>query len=144
MRDVSKVDSGLYVAGCVHKLPTDVLAIVDLQADAGWLPMEGAQSMAWFPIGDEFPGNVWLHMVVKVIAAYRQAGWGVLITCEDGNDRSGLLACAVVMWERGLSRETALEFLRKSRASIALNDSFWLGLLAWDMFLRKAERTGCL
>lgn len=143
MYPCTRVDSGLYVGSFGFRYPADVHAVVCLSGESWDDNQTGLSAYTRFVVPED-PGNVWLHMVIRVVAAYRQAGWGVLVTCKDGNGDSGLIACAVVMWERGLSRDAALEFVRKSRPSIELNEAHLLALCAWDMFLRRAEEKGLL
>lgn len=133
----SKVDTGLYVGGCMHAVPDGVKVVFDFREAADELDGLELVGSVWLPIPDgEFPGIQWLDMTVDLVTAFCSRGVPVLLHCTSGVSRSGMVATAFEMRTRHLGRDAALEMVRRGRPVVTPNPEFMLGLLQYEHWLK--------
>jgi len=132
----SEVEPGLWMGGCpVGKVPTFAEAIVDVYArqpyDRGSIPYRSAPLL-------DFAGPPEPEIVESLVAwvhEQRTAGRTVLIHCEAGQNRSGLVTALYLIRFRGYRPDDAIELVREKRGPNAL----WNG--AFVRYLREAGQS---
>lgn len=115
-------------------------AVVTLVLSPGEIPLPMIQFR--FPIEDgPFPGLVWLKMVVSCTEELDKADYKIYICDQTGMSRSVLVTAAFLMKKYNLSRDAALEIIKKANADIFPSQSFLAGLLKWEEYLRSTNGT---
>lgn len=121
--DDDTIDYGKPLRGFDHGVPYD--AVVTLYAWAHPMPW-GIEELRWgFGDGDMSYVDIdRLNRVVDWAHERWQAGDRVLIRCQAGMNRSGLIT-ALVLMKAGFSAEAAISLLREQRSEVVLfNDHF--------------------
>lgn len=125
----SEVLPGLFIGGFVRTLPALVPAVVDLCAEHQDR-LNGVAFTLWAPIADaEYPGDGWLHTVVREVDNLRIRG--VYVHCAEGKSRSGMVVVAYVMMVKRINLDEALAFVQSKRSIVQPNPSFMTGLRGW-------------
>lgn len=75
----------------------------------------GGKTIVHAPIPDNIsPGIDWLARNVRWLSALYDAGEPILVRCEWGRSRSAMLATAFVMARERVTRDDALERIRRT------------------------------
>ena len=121
--DEDTTDYGKELPGFDHGVPFD--AVVTLYAWAHPMPW-GIEELRW-GFGDGDMSYVDIDRLNRVVAWAHdrwQAGDRVLIRCQAGMNRSGLIT-ALVLMKAGFTAEAAIALLRSQRSEVVLfNDHF--------------------
>lgn len=121
--DDDTTDIGKELPKLAHEVPFD--AVVTLFAWAHPMPW-GIEELRWgFADGDmSYVDEVRLHRVAEWAYDRWQAGDRVLIRCQAGMNRSGLITVLVLM-RGGHTAEGAIKMVREKRSEVVLfNDHF--------------------
>jgi len=94
--------------------------------DPDWWDLDDAGLVAYqhhpFPDGDRIPG--WITELAYELATAIRHGDGVLIHCNQGRNRSGLLAALVACNVEGWPGQQALDHVRARRPGSLANPAF--------------------
>lgn len=137
---VYEIIPGLYQRGRIHHFGVD-LKRVELQKkdirdvvalapnhpdpDLEFLDDLGIIRYKHLPIPDgrlQIPET--LLELGRVLAGRIEAGTGVLVMCNAGRNRSGLLSALIVRERLGISGERALEVVQRQRPNALANENF--------------------
>ena len=134
----TRIEPGYYMGGRCTAPPPEVRAVLSLSEYADGY---SAEIYRWQPIpdGDPAPSVAWLGEQVAFIDSQRKAGRPILVHCDAGISRSGLVSAAYFMWRDHLTREQALGFLRERRPIVNPNPGFRELLGEWEENLRQGK-----
>lgn len=143
MEDVAAtVAPGLYISGMPSpQWDLDAWGVALVVSLSDHLPPQAARRFEWgtrgdavgegrllfthWPIEDgDLPELGRLHLVVSLVAAAARSGLRVLVHCQEGRNRSGLVAALVVRELTGCSGARAVEVVRAARPGMLGNRAF--------------------
>jgi protein-tyrosine phosphatase len=139
----NRVEPGLYLGGSVPEPPRGVTAVLNLcEVEDRYT----AEVHSWQPIRDAAPAPdlIWLRTQVDFVREHRTAGRTVYVHCFAGVSRSAMVVAAYLMWERGLTRDEALRFLREKRPEVRPNPAFLDRLAEWEREFRPVREQSLL
>lgn len=122
----TEIEPKLWMGGCpVHAAPAFADAILDVYArheyDRGTRPYRAEPLLDFAGL----PEPDLLESLARWVHEQREAGRTVLIHCEAGQNRSGLVTALYLIRFRGLDPEAAIELIQEKRGPNALwNGSF--------------------
>ena len=129
---------GPYPDGFLPKGVGAVLNVGSRQGPAHVLNHLPVGHYVWLPTHDGvFPGIPWLARCVFFVDYHRREGTHVLVHCEEGVSRSGLVIVAYLMKEHGLSASAALARAQQARPRCRPNPLFVQGLQQWQSYLSR-------
>jgi protein-tyrosine phosphatase len=122
----TEIEPGLWMGACpVDEAPGFADAILDVYArheyDRGSRPYRAEPLLDWAAL----PDPELLESLARWVDEQRGAGRTVLIHCEAGHNRSGLLTALYLIRHRGYDPESAIALVQEKRGPNALwNGSF--------------------
>jgi hypothetical protein len=135
----SRIEDGLYLGGRIEEPPPGTRAVLNV---CTYRDPYKAEFHRWDPIVDAPPGPGvdWLRQQVAFIDEQRRAGRTVYVHCSAGISRGPTVMAAYLMWRDGVSRDRALEVLRKQRPVVEPNATFMRLLAEWEKTVKKPNR----
>lgn len=130
---ISKIEDTLWTGGCIDgvKLPDDFHLVISLYPWEKYQlgPDTERVEVKLFDSAD-IPDETQLHDLADLVNSKRADGHRVLVHCQAGLNRSGLVA-ALSLIEAGYEPADAIALLREKRCSVVLcNEHFERWLLA--------------
>lgn len=141
--DDACVDRGIWVGGTpdcepVIAVPVGVRAVLDLRLLPPQWRRASLRALCWMPIADGDWLNIdWLEAATKTIAAWRSAGWEVLVHCSCGVSRSVTVIIAYEMKKNRWTVAQALAEVRKNRPLAAPHPHFLIALREYERWLGR-------
>jgi len=126
----SEIEPGLWMGGCPpERAPDFADAILDVYARRDYVHSDTPRRAE--PLLDfaGLPDPELLDSLVRWVHEHRVEGRTVLVHCEAGQNRSGLVTGLYLIRFRGYSADAAIEIIRERRGPNALWNGSFLALL---------------
>lgn len=125
---ISKIYNNLYMGGCFNglALPSHIKHIVSLETDMRYDTTGLDITYQVFPMLDIEEKPIYQNFMKPAEIAYQHflTGENVLIHCQAGINRSGLVTAAT-LFKIGFSPEEAIDLIRQQRFSECLGNEYF-------------------
>lgn len=130
----SEIEPGLWMGGCPPlESPDFAQAILNLFGRKDYLRRCQAYREERLLDLAGLPDRDLLESLVHWVHEHRQHGLTVLIHCEEGRNRSGLITALYLIRHRGMRPQEAIDLVREKRGPSAL----WNG--SFERYLKTAN-----
>jgi hypothetical protein len=139
MANYTELKPGLFLGGQCANPPEGTRAVLSVTPNRDAFSAEFYQ---WRPVPTgAMPTVEWLREQVEFIDLHRKEKRGVFVHCDAGMDRSAMVVVAYLMWRDGMTRDAAIETVRRKRA-IQVNPAFMEMLREWEGSMGCSSMSG--